>query len=254
MDGFLRKMEIGTAMLQGKGAGSGWDLGSEIRAAARCIARANPVLLDVGANRGEWSTGMVGLFPKTQKVILFEPQDDCVAGLEMLPLPEREVIHGAVGDKPGTHAFFLGAPGWAAASFYRRDETFFADVKQRQITVPVVTLDDVFESRGIEFADFVKFDIEGAEWLALKGASEAFERRAIGAMSFEFGSGNINSRTFFRDFWELLTGYGFEVFRVLPSGGTVRIPDYYEDLEYFRGVSNYVAPLPMGTIRELAAR
>lgn len=243
LQGLVRGLETGTAMLQGKGAGSGWDLGAEIRAAAECIRRSDPVLMDVGANRGEWSSGMVRLFPKTQKVILFEPQDECVALLETLDLPGKTIVHGGVGDETGTREFFVGAPGWAAASFYRRDETFFADVEQRKITVPVFTIDDVMERERIDFADFVKLDIEGAELTALKGASKALAAGKIGALSLEFGSGNINSRTFFRDFWELLTGFGFEIDRVLPSGRRMRIVEYYEDLEYFRGVSNYVARL-----------
>ena len=154
---------------------------------------------------------------------MFEPQDDCVALLETLKLPGRTILHGGVGDENGTREFFVGAPGWAAASFFRRDETFFSDVEQRKITVPVFTIDDVMERERVEFADFVKFDIEGAELMALKGASKALAAGKIGAMSLEFGSGNINSRTFFRDFWDLLTGYGFEIYRVLPSGRTMRI-------------------------------
>ena len=73
----------------------------------------------------------------------------------------------------------------------------------------------------------------------------ALSTGAIRALSFEFGSGNINSRTFFRDFWELLTGYRYgiyiEYFRV---GEYCKSRGTDEDLEYLRGVSNYIAALP----------
>lgn len=246
MGGLVRYAELGSAMLQGKGAGSGWDLGAEVRAASRCIARPDPVLLDIGANFGQWSAAMARLFPGTRKIILFEPQPDCIAFLSSLTLPGKVVLAGGAGERRGTHSFFIGEPGWQAASFYQRNETFFTKVQQREVTVPVFTIDDVIDEQGIEFVDFAKLDIEGAELLALKGASRALSRRSIGALSFEFGSGNINSRTFFRDFWDLLTGYGMEILRVLPSGVMVGVPGYYEDLEYFRGVSNYVARLPGG--------
>lgn len=109
----------------------------------------------------------------------------------------------------------------------------------------VVTLDSVIASERIEFVDFAKLDIEGHELFALRGAREALAERRIGALSFEFGSGNVNSRTFFRDYWDLLIPAGFRISRITPGGRRVPVPVpvYYEDLEYFRGVSNYVAEL-----------
>jgi len=95
----------------------------------------------------------------------------------------------------------------------------------------------------VEFVDFMKMDIEGHEVFALRGAKRALAAGKIGALSFEFGCGNINSRTFLHDFWELLTGAGFELWRITPGGKEIQIDDYYEDLEYFRGATNYIANL-----------
>ena len=86
-------------------------------------------------------------------------------------------------------------------------------------------------------------DLEGHELFALNGATTALKLGYIKALSFEFGAGNVNSRTFFRDFWELLTPLGFELRRICPGGVTVPVREYYEDLEFFRGVSNYVGIL-----------
>lgn len=237
----LRVAEMGVQMLQGKGSGSGWDLDSEIQAAAASIRRPNPVLLDVGANQGKWAQGMAALFPATQKMFLFEPQEACLAELSDLNLPGKIIVPSAVGERAGTHEFYLGTKGWAGASFYERVETFFEDVQQQRVQVPVTTLDEVIENEKLEFVDFAKFDIEGAELHALRGAARSFSRRAIGALSLEFGSGNMNSRTYFRDFWDLLTGYDFEISRILPGGHIVRVSRYEEGLEHFRGVSNYLA-------------
>ena len=243
MGSLLRLGETGAALLQGKGAGTGWDMSAELHAAARYIRRSNPVLMDVGANHGKWSLGMLKLFPETQKIVLFEPQSECLSVLAEIALPDKTIVPCAVGDRSGTHAFFVGPPGWGAASLYSRAESYFSEIPQREITVPVCSLDDIMDEQCIEYVDFIKFDIEGSELFALKGASRAFDRRAIGALSFEFGSGNINSRTYFRDFWELLVDRKFEIYRILPHGQMLCIRAYYEDLEYFRGVSNYVARL-----------
>ena len=240
MHDFVRSAEIGMSLLQGKGAGSGWDMSGELRAAASCIKRPDPVLADVGANYGKWAQGMLHIFPSTQRVLLFEPQEECLTKLAKLSLPGKTVIASAVSDHSGTEPFYVSGMGWGAASFYERNETSLVNRQQQKITVPVTTLDATLETEGIEFVDFAKFDIEGAELAAFRGATRSFSRGAIGALSLEFGSANINSKTFFRDFWDFLTSHGFEIYRILPGGNTLRIHEYYEDLEYFRGVSNYL--------------
>ena len=119
----------------------------------------------------------------------------------------------------------------------------FRDLNYTTVEVEVSTIDQVIESQTIDFVDFMKMDAKGHELFALRGARQSLASRKIGALSFEFGCGNINSRTFFRDFWELLTGAGFSIWRIAPSGKDVPVRDYYEDAEYFRGATNYVAEL-----------
>jgi FkbM family methyltransferase len=241
MHSVVRYAEIGSSLLQGKGAGSGWNMSGELRAAASCIDRPDPVLLDVGANYGSWAMGMLRAFPAARTIMLFEPQKDCLAKLRQLELPGKIIIPCAVTDHSGEETLYQNGSALGVSSLYERSETFFENMPRHKINVSVTTLDSVLESEGIDFVDFVKFDIEGAELAAFRGAARSFSRGSIGALSLEFGSGNISSRTFFRDFWDFLTNHGFEIFRILPGGCTLRIDTYYEDLEYFRGVSNYIA-------------
>jgi FkbM family methyltransferase len=241
MHSVVRYAEKGTSLLQGKGAGSGWDMTGELRAAAACIKRPDPILLDVGANYGKWAQGMVQAFPGTQKIVLFDPQEDCLASLKELELPGKTIVPSAVSDHVGTETLYINGTARGVSSLYERHDTFVEDMPRKEVTVSVTTLDSVLERENIKFVDFAKFDIEGAELAAFRGATRSFSRGAIRALSLEFGSSNINSRTFFRDFWDFLMSYGFEIYRVLPGGNILRIDQYYEDLEYFRGVSNYVA-------------
>jgi FkbM family methyltransferase len=239
----MRFSELSFCLIQGKGSGSGWDISSEINVAASLVNTKTPVLLDVGANWGHWSTGMLKLFPQCSKLLIVEPQAKCVEALTRIEFPDKIIFPCAVADKAGELDFFTSeeAESWSPASLYERVETYFSDVKQRKLSVPVMKLDDILESSGILSVDFMKMDIEGAEFPALKGAEASFRHSKIKALSFEFGSGNINSRTFFRDFWDFLRRYNFSIFRILPGGDTLPINVYYEDLEYFRGVTNYVA-------------
>jgi hypothetical protein len=79
--------------------------------------------------------------------------------------------------------------------------------------------------------------------LALQGARAALEAGNITTVAFEFGSGNVNSRACFRDFWDLLEPLGYRLWRIRPGRGITAIPEYTEELEHFRGVSNCIASL-----------
>jgi len=226
--------------LIGKGSGTGWDLQSEVSAAARWIRRPNPVLFDVGANVAGWTEGMLKRFEGAQ-AFLFEPSPGCQAVIREKKLPRATLVPCALGDKPGGAPYYSSSATDGTASLYVRHDTPFSGLKYQATTVQVRTLDEVIATLKLDFVDFVKMDIEGHELYALRGAQQSLAAGKIGALSFEFGCGNINSRTYFRDFWDLLSGVGFSLWRITLSGKEIPISNYYEDHEYFRGATNYVA-------------
>ena len=57
---------------------------------------------------------------------------------------------------------------------------------------------------------------------------------------FEIGEANIATKTFFKNFWELLTDSKFEIYRYTHFGKLLRIDSYSEYEEFFR-YSNYLA-------------
>jgi FkbM family methyltransferase len=235
--------ETAIALLQGKGSGSGWDIAAEITAAMKFI-RHGCTVFDIGANKGDWSRAIYNKLNGAVRLVLFEPQEACFGHLETLVSNGAILIKAAVGDRDGNSILY--SPGDAAgnASLHKRNDTYFAEQVFTPYPVEVVSIDSFLRTSAIDSVGFMKMDIEGHELFALRGARDALSNGVIHALSFEFGSGNVNSRTFFRDFWELLTGYRYHIYRVLPGGKVLRIRRYDEDLEYFRGVSNYIATKP----------
>jgi len=228
--------------LLGRGAGTGWDIEQEIRAARGYVHRAKPVVFDVGANIGIWSQHAMEAMPDA-RIYMFEPSPDCQLKIQSANLSPDKLVPCAVGERSGKATLHSSSATDGSASLYERVDSYFMDREYINIEVEVVTLDDVIETEKLDFVDFLKLDIEGHELFALRGAKKTLAEKRIGALSFEFGSGNINSRTFFQDFWNLLSAAGFRIWRITPGGIPILIDRYYEDLEYFRGVSNYVAEL-----------
>ena len=237
----LPMFEIYAAIIQGKGAGTGWDMDGEVRAAASHIYRPNPTVFDVGANRGEWSRRMAERFDYRCRIFQFEPSSHCQTVLRESKTPGAELIGAAVANTSGRAVLYSPHPGSPIASRHARRDSYLQADRLLEEEVSVVTLDEVISQRKIEVVDFIKLDVEGDDFAALQGSRKSLAAGRVRALSFEFGSGQINSRTFFHDFWDLLRSHGFVVKRICPGGPLLTIEEYYEDLEYFRGATNYLA-------------
>lgn len=241
----IRLLEIYLEILQGRGAGTGWDLRGEVVAARRFLGGIDsPVIFDVGANYGQWSTAMrAALGTGKGRFFLFEPQPACLSALAAMSVANHVLIPAAVGNTQGQVTIFADTPGSGLASLHKRRDSYFGDVTAHRESVSLTTLDQETEVRGIKHIDLLKLDVEGAEFAALQGAKKILEAGRITTVAFEFGSGNVYSRTFFRDFWDLLEPLGYALWRIRPGGRVTPIREYTEELEHFRGVSNYIASL-----------
>jgi FkbM family methyltransferase len=242
----LGAAEMFVAALQGKGAASGWDLDSEVEVALRFADRPQAVIFDVGANLGQWSRALLAKRPAHDVILLqFEPSSACCDHIRALGLPGR-LFQTAVADESGTLPLYSPHAGSPSAALHHRRDTYLASAAQGTEEVEVTTLDAVIAEQALDRVDFVKLDIEGHELAALRGARASLEAGIIRALAFEFGSANIDTRTYFRDYWDFLTARGFALYRLAPGGVLLKIREYYEDLEYFRGSTNFVAALEGG--------
>ena len=80
----------------------------------------------------------------------------------------------------------------------------------------------------------LKIDVEGHELDILYGSLYMLRNERIKMISFEFGGCNIDSRTYFQDFWYFFKENGmWSIFRIAPSGYLVPIQQYKEIYEQF---------------------
>jgi FkbM family methyltransferase len=78
------------------------------------------------------------------------------------------------------------------------------------LRVETVTLDAALEPEGIEFVDFLKLDIQGAELKALQGAEKTLERTGVVHCEVEF-SPIYDGQPLFPEIQHFLNARGFEL-------------------------------------------
>lgn len=134
--------------------------------------------------------------------------------------------------------FFIDCSG--LASVYKRKLDHLGYYLNKLEKVKMSTIDIYCKENNIDRIHFLKFDIEGHELNALNGANKMLKDKKIDIIQFEFGGCNIDSRTFFRDFFYLLKD-NYTIYRILKDG-LFEISKYKEQYEIFDTI-NYLAIL-----------
>jgi FkbM family methyltransferase len=237
----LSRIEEKAQFFQGKGWGAA-TTDSEVAAIAVLLKKRSDsgiIALDVGANVGNWTQSFIELFPNST-VIAFEP-----ATAAYRVLHERfqskvniKTINLGLSDENAEVIMYSDSPESALSSLNQRNLRHFNIALDRQEKIKVVRLDSWFESQKQLLAPIIlKLDIEGHELSALTGAEEVLNK--IELVQFEFGGGNIDSKTYFQDFYYFFENLNFDLYRLSPRG-PVKLNEYSEALEVFRP-TNYFA-------------
>lgn len=232
----LSSIEQFASLHQGKGIGTACDL--EVRQCAALLGRPPRVVIDAGGNRGDYSSAVRQRFPSCA-IHIFEPAPPCVQSLkERFSADHNVFIHEcALSNEENVRMLWTDAPGSGLASLTRRNLAHHNKSMSSFTMVKCASLDDLVSRGSLSNIDWIKLDVEGHELDALSGADQTLGSTSL--IQFEFGGCNIDTRTFFHDFWKFFQPRGFRLYR-LTSRKPVAVTYYSESLEHFR-TTNYVA-------------
>ncbi len=202
--------------------------------------------IDVGANVGDWSIAFIDTFPGVQ-IYSYEPQVSAYGKLsetfEKLDLENIHAIRAALVPNPtGEMTLFKDIDGSGLASMYPRRLEHFGINFSLEESVPTQTFSDIARSLGSQRINVLKLDIEGGELGLLEAI---FDQRNLefDLIQFEFGGCNIDSRTFFQDFWYLFLEQQYEIYRITPLG-LYRLDSYLESFETFKTTNLIAVKVP----------
>lgn len=194
-------------------------------------------VFDIGANTGDWSKRIAELIPSAS-INAFEPIPETYKILESQVKTFPNIIPHAIGlsDKNSTVSFFQFQSNSIFNSQFDR-----VDLKGKvEVKVKLKRGTDFCVQNNIEQIDFIKIDVEGLEMSVLKGFEDLLITRKIKIIQFEYGSMNIEARTFLKDFYDYLLPFGFILGKLFPNG--IEFNQYEYKMDDFKW-ANYVAVL-----------
>lgn len=199
-------------------------------------------IFDVGSNTGQYlDLVLTVLAGEDFQVHCFEPSLRVFGALcnRAKDDPRVKVNRLGLGNRKGECKLFFSVEE-SGGSLTRRQLDSFGISFSNSETVAIDTLDNYCAEHKVDYIHLLKADIEGHEMDMLLGAQRMFERRAIKMATFEIGGCNIDTRTFFKDFYYFFKEKDMDVYRITPAGYLHPLPEYREIDEQFR-TTNFVA-------------
>jgi len=212
------------------------------------LLRENSVFIDVGANIGYYSLLAASIIKKG-KIFAFEVDkralNNFYENINLNKLEDKiDVIEKLVSDKDGYERFIVSSESEVNRIVGESENN------KDFLKFPCIKLDSFAKEKNISFIDFLKIDVEGAEYKVLKGAEELLKEKRIKYLLFEVNKNLKDYGKSKKDVFEMLSNFGYRIYKFVDGGD-----NFIEKLENFDSLSdetrNYFASLKPLNIKRL---
>jgi FkbM family methyltransferase len=151
------------------------------------VNTASPVILDIGANRGQTIDMMRRAFVGPT-IIAFEPNPDLFPELQRRYGSLATIENTAVGSAVAQLDFHVSKNSELSSLLNASaavENPFSATPVQKTISVPVTTVDCYLAHKNINHIDILKSDTQGFDLEVLRGASATLSRGAVDTVLIE---------------------------------------------------------------------
>jgi FkbM family methyltransferase len=199
------------------------------------------ILFDIGANVGNYTRMLIEVFQKYSPVFSihsFEPLPIAYSKIkaEFSQNSSVKLNNIGIGSTEGTATLFSNNAESEIASLYKHDDPHMElnfDVKTE---INIRKLDTYCLENNINTVNFIKIDTEGGEYDIV--SSSKVIAGNVDFIQFEFGTSNIDSKTYFRNFFDVLSPH-YRLYRILRDG-LYAYEKYNPDMEIMV-LGNYLA-------------
>ena len=207
----------------------------------------NTIIFDVGAHTGNYTILLAEIFGELPLIYSFEPSN---ITFKKLKTNTKHIYNIALhnigfGEDNKKIIMYSNKPESGLASVFKRRLDHFRKEMNIEEEIVVKKIDSFCMENDIKQINFLKLDVEGNEYNALKGAINLIKNHKLQFTQFEFGGTNIDSKIFFQDFFYLLQN-DYTIYRIL-NDGLQKIENYSELNEIFI-TTNYLAEIKNGIV------
>ena len=199
-------------------------------------------ILDVGANKGQYTNMVYNEFYNLAfEIHSFEPSKFTFEILkESVPKDDKIKLNNCgLSRNISEETLYYNEKSSGLASLTKRRLDHLNIRFDKTEKIRLTTVDHYCSENGIKHIHLLKIDVEGHELDVLNGASQMLTNTAIDIITFEFGGCNIDTRSFFQDYFYFFKEYNMKIYRITPSGYFFPIEEYKEHYEQFR-TTNFV--------------
>ncbi|MBI1347041.1 FkbM family methyltransferase [bacterium] len=195
-----------------------------------------PVVFDVGANRGETVAIIRKLLPRSQ-VYAFEPTPDLADALRIRFHKDSRVriVDSAVSNCDGSADLRLRDCSLlnSLLDFHDSSHSYYEVRDTGSTPVKTTKLTTFCNKNCINYVHALKLDIEGAEKYAIEGSRELLNSHAVGIIYLEIHfSKTFKNQTTLGDIDTVLRQYGYEVYGIYEMNRFMSGSLYYCNIMY----------------------
>jgi FkbM family methyltransferase len=210
---------------------------TEVKAvlALREMCGPDPIVFDVGSNKGDWASILA---PNVKEIHVFEP-NIVLLHYSMVRFDTlKNVVYNNVAlfsESKEADFFFFTNNNNGLSSLYYNEYWVELNLPMQKGKTKTITLDSYWQNDSA--IDFLKIDVEGADFDVLIGAERLLKNKQIRFIQIEYSTHYQLAGRTFQDVIDWIHGYGYEIYHFdgetfIPYSEETKAENFYIMAEY----------------------